>query len=315
MTAATMRAVQQDRFGGPEVLKVVEVERPALRLNDVLLRVVAAGVNPIDAHVRAGTIPLLGRPPFTVGWDVSGVVEQVAPGVTRFTTGDEVYGMPLIPRAANGYAEYVAVPSRQLARKPAELTHEQAAGLPLAGLTAWQALIEAGQLEKGQRVLIHAGGGGVGHLAIQIARARGAEVITTASAAKHEFVRDLGAHQVIDYRTVDFRNEVSDVDLVLETVGGDVAVRSLEVLRPGGTLVTIVDMRDTRLAERVTEAGRRFAGVTAEPDHAVLGQLTELVTSGQLRVHLGHALPLDRVAEAHHLIDGGSTAGKIVLTM
>lgn len=310
-----MRAVTQQSFGGPEVLEITEIGRPQLSVNEVLVRVHAAGVNPIDAHVRSGAIPVLGEPPFIIGWDISGVVEEVAPGVTRFVVGDEVYGMPYIPRAANGYAEYVAAPSRQLAHKPVSIDHLQAAGLPLAGLTAWQALVDAAKVGSGQRVLVHGGGGGVGHLAIQIAKARGAEVVTTASAAKHDFVRQLGVDQIIDYRTKKFEEAVDDVDVVLESVGGDTAVRSLDVLRPGGTLITIVDMRNFELARRTTERGFQFVGVTAEPDCVGLTALAYLVDSGKLRPNIEHALPLADAAKAHQLIDAGSTMGKIVLTM
>ncbi|MEX5633312.1 NADP-dependent oxidoreductase [Parafrankia sp. FMc2] len=310
-----MRAVSQRTFGGPDVLEIVEVERPRPRLNEVLVRVRAAGVNPIDAHVRSGVLPLLGAPPFTVGWDVSGVVEEVAPGVTRFTVGDEVYGMPRIPYAASAYAEYVAAPSRQLAHKPAALTHVEAAGLPLAGLTAWQALVDCAGLAAGQRILIHGGGGGVGHLAIQIARHRGAEVVTTASAAKHDFVRQLGADQVVDYRAVDFGTVVEPVDVVLETVGAHTAQRSLDVLRPGGALITIVDMRDADLARQAARRGVRFFGVTAEPDHVGLAALAELVDSGKLKLHVGHVAPLADVSRIHRILDAGSTTGKAVLTL
>lgn len=309
-----MRTVTQRSFGGPEVLELTEADRPRPLLNEVLIRVCAAGVNPIDAHVRSGEIPLLGEPPFVVGWDVSGVVEEVAPGVTRFAVGDEVFGMPLIPRAAGGYAEYVAAPSRQLAGKPAALDHPHAAALPLAGLTAWQALVDAARVGSGRRVLVHAGGGGVGHLAIQIAKARGAEVLTTASAAKADFVRALGADEVIDYRTADFADAVRDVDIVLDSVGGDTALRSLDVLRPGGTLVTIVEMRNAVLARQAADRGVRCLGVTAEPDHVGLTALAELVDSGDLRVHLAHTVPLAEAARAHRLIESGSTMGKVVLT-
>ena len=311
---ARMRAITQRSFGGPEVLEPTEVDRPRPSLNEVLVRVHAAGVNPIDAHVRSGALPFLGSPPFILGWDVSGVVEEVAPGVTRFAVGDEVYGMPLIPRAAGGYAECLTAPSRQLARKPAALDHRSAAALPLAGLAAWQALVDAAAVGSGQRVLIHAGGGGVGHLAIQIAKARGAEVVTTASAAKHDFVRRLGADEVVDYRAVDFAAVVGKVDVVLDGVGGDTAIRSLDVLRPGGSLVTIVDMRDAGLAGRAAERGLRVVGVTAEPDQVGLAALAELVDAGRLRPCVDRVLPLAEAVEAHRLIDSGSTTGKVVLT-
>ncbi|MEU3370362.1 NADP-dependent oxidoreductase [Streptomyces sp. NPDC006660] len=310
-----MHAITQHSFGGPEVLELTDVDRPQPLPSEVLVRVRAAGVNPVDAMVRSGAFPLLGEPPFVLGWDISGVVEEVVPGVTRFDVGDEVYGMPFFPRPGDAYAEYVAVPSRQLARKPRALDHAHAAALPLAGLTAWQSIVDAGEVQAGQRVLIHGGGGGVGHLAVQIAKARGAHVIATASGAKYDFVRGLGADEVIDYRTVDFTDAVTDADLVLDTVGGDYGRRSLRALRPGGLLVTVVDRAHTELRQAAIEAGRRFAGVTVEPDHVGLQDMAELVDTGKLRPYVEHTLPLTDAAKAHHLIESGRTRGKIVLTL
>lgn len=193
-----MRAVMMRSNGGPQVLAVEDVAPPTPVLTEVLVRVRAAGVNPVDAYVRSGAFPLV-KPPAILGWDLSGVVEEVVPGVTRFRVGDDVFGMPMFPRAAGAYAEYVAAPARQLARKPTALDHVHAAALPLAGLTAWQALVDTANVSAGQRVLIHAAGGGVGHLAVQIAKARGAYVIGTASRSKYEFLRELGADEVLDY--------------------------------------------------------------------------------------------------------------------
>lgn len=310
-----MRAISQHVFGGPAVLRLVDAPTPVPLPSEVLVRVRAAGVNPIDAVVRSGLFPLLGEPPFILGWDVSGVVEQVVPGVTRFEVGDEVFGMPFFPRAGNAYAEYVAVPSRQLARKPATIDHEHAAALPLAGLTAWQSLVDTADIRPGQRVLIHAGGGGVGHLAVQIAKARGAHVTATASAAKRDFVRSLGADEVIDYQGADFTEATGDLDVVLDTVGGPVGPRSIDVLRPGGLLVTIVDRTDAALRAAVIDAGRRFAGVTVEPDYVGLQALADLVDEGRLRPFVEHAVPFEQAAKAHELIEAGRTQGKIVLSL
>lgn len=173
-----MRAVIQEEFGGPDVLHVAEVDPPAALPTEVLVAVRATGLNPVDAVIRSGAYPMFGQPPFILGWDVSGVVHEVVPGVNRFSVGDEVFGMPLFPRPASGYAEFVAAPSRQLARKPISIDHIHAAGLPLAGLTAWQSLVDIADLQAGQRV-VHAAGGGVGHLAVQIAKDLGAYVIGT----------------------------------------------------------------------------------------------------------------------------------------
>ena len=311
----TMHAIRQQAFGGPEVLELTEVDRPVPLPTEVLVRVRAVGVNPVETVIRSGRFPLLGEPPFILGWDVCGMVADVEPGVTRFRPGDEVYGMPFFPRAASAYAEYVAAPSRQLARKPATLSGAEAAALPLAGLTAWQALVDTAQLAPGQRVLIHGAGGGVGHLAVQIARARGAYVIGTASAAKHDLIASLGADELIDYRTADFAAHVDGVDVVLDTIGGEVARRSIGVLRRGGLLVTIVGRRDVDLAVRTEAAGRRFAGVSVEPDYPALEALADLAESGKLRVHLQATLSLAEAVKAHELLESGSVIGKIALTV
>ncbi|MFB7910607.1 NADP-dependent oxidoreductase [Kitasatospora sp. NPDC001309] len=307
-----MRAIVQKEFGGPEVLRVAEVERPTLRSGEVLVRVKAAGVNPVDLAVRSGALPLLGEPSFTVGWDVSGVVEEAAPGA-RYRVGEEVYGMPFFPRAAGAYAEYVAAPSRQLARKPASLDHAEAAALPLAALTAWQGLVDRAGVGEGDRVLVHRAAGGVGHLAVQIAKARGAYVIALASEPKHAFLRELGADEVIDYRTTDYTEAVSDVDVVLDS--SSEGTRALAVLKPGGTLVSIMEHWNQGLAAEIEAAGRTFAGVSVEPDYASLEALAALVDEGRIRPHVAASFPLDEAARAHELVGSGSVRGKVVLTV
>ena len=204
-----MRSITQATLGGPDVLEVAEVPRPEPFPTEVLVRVAAAGVNPVDWKVRTRG-GFLGEPPFTVGWDVAGVVEALGGGVTRFAVGDRVFGMPRFPREAAAYAEYVTSPSRQLARTPDGMSDVEAGGLPLAGLTAWQALVETADVQPGQRVLILAAAGGVGHLAVQIAKARGAHVIGTASAGKHAFLREIGADETIDYTSEDVAARVGD---------------------------------------------------------------------------------------------------------
>ncbi|WP_331750506.1 NADP-dependent oxidoreductase [Streptomyces sp. NBC_00046] len=307
-----MRAVFQKSFGGPEVLEVVETERPKPLPGEVLVKVHASAVNPVDVFVRSGAFPLLGEPPFGVGWDISGVVEEVGPGA-RFEVGDEVYGMPFFPRAATGYAEYVATPSRQVARKPASLDHVHAAAIPLAALTAWQGLVQAAGVKESDRVLIHRAAGGVGHFAVQIAKAHGAHVIAMASPARHDFVRGLGANEVIDYRTTDFTEAVKDADVVFDsTAQGDL---SLSVLRPGGVLISIVEHADPKLAVRVEAAGRRFAGISVEPDYAALEAIADLVDAGLIRPHVEETFPLEEAGKAHELVASGHVQGKIVLTV
>jgi NADPH:quinone reductase-like Zn-dependent oxidoreductase len=255
----------------------------------------------------------VGEPPFIPGWDLSGVVEEIGYGVTRFQPGEEVYGMPNFPRRAGTYAEFVAVRSRQVARKPARLSHVEAAALPLAGLTAWQSLVDTAQVGPGTRVLIHAAAGGVGHLAVQIAKARGAYVIGTARAAKHDFVRSLGADEVIDYTAVAFEEAVEPVDVVLDLVGGETRRRSLEVLAEGGLLIPLP--RGLDVSQEAAERGLRVAPVIVEPDYRGLEHLAELAGSGRLKVSVSRELPLAQAAEAHRYIDGGGATGKTVLTV
>ncbi|MGW1847844.1 NADP-dependent oxidoreductase [Streptomyces sp. NPDC001966] len=290
----------------------METERPKPLPGEVLVKVHASAVNPVDVFVRSGAFPLLGEPPFGVGWDISGVVEEAGPGA-RFEVGDEVYGMPFFPRAATGYAEYVAAPSRQVARKPASLDHVHAAAIPLAALTAWQGLVQAAGVKEGDRVLIHRAAGGVGHFAVQIAKAHGAHVIAMASPARHDFVRGLGANEVIDYRTTDFTEAVKDADVVFDsTAQGDL---SLGVLRPGGVLISIVEHADPKLAVRVEAAGRRFAGISVEPDYAALEAIADLVDAGLIRPHVEETFPLEEAGKAHELVASGHVQGKIVLTV
>ncbi|MFC8174017.1 NADP-dependent oxidoreductase [Streptomyces sp. NPDC057325] len=306
-----MRAVVVERWGGPENLVERDVERPGPGLNEVLVRVHAAGVNPVDWKTRAsGALIGWGAVP-AVGWDVSGTVEAVGPGVGHLRPGDEVFGMPLFPRQAGAYAEYVVAPARHLAPKPASLTHVEAAALPLAGLTAWQALVDAADVRPGERVLVHAAAGGVGHLAVQIAKARGAHVIGTASAAKHALVRELGADEVVDYREVRFEDVLRDVDVVLDGIGGETAERSLKVLRPGGRLITLPGPDDVPAAPE----GVRAVWVLVEPDHLGLRELAALVERGELRPVADTALPLAEAAKAHAIGEEGRTTGKIVLTV
>ncbi|OXM52579.1 NADP-dependent oxidoreductase [Amycolatopsis alba] len=308
-----MRIITQQTLGGPEVLTVVDAPEPRPLPTEVLVRVKAIGLNPLEARLRAGEFPLLGQPPFVLGWDVSGVVEEAR--TWRFRPGDEVFGMPLFPRAANAYAEVVAAPAVHLVRKPASLSHVEAAALPIAGLTAWQGLVDLGGVTEGDRVLIHGGGGGVGHVAIQIAKALGAYVITTAGERKREFVEKLGADEVIDYTAVDFAEAVRDIDVVLDTIGGDTAERSLAVLRPGGHLVTAVADEDAELAASYEAAGKRFSGIGVDPDPVALRGLADLAEQGRLRVQVQETFPFERVADAHRLLDDGHLRGKLVLTV
>lgn len=301
-----MRVITQNTVGDAAVLQVAEVDKPRPQAGQVLIKVGAAGVNPVDVAVRAGWYPLLGEPPFTLGWDVAGTVEEVGDGVTEFGVGDEVFGLVGFPEAGNAYAEYVVAKAAELIKRPAALSVEEAAGLSLTALTAWQALVGLAGLEAGQRVLIHAAAGGVGHLAVQIAKARGAHVIGTASAAKHDFVRGLGADELIDYRTDDF-TEIEPVDVVFDLVGGEYGERSAKVVKPGGVLVTAIGGNPGFTEERAAELGIRFHVVSVRPSAADLAQVAGL------KVHVEQVLPLADVVKAHELIASGRTSGKIIL--
>ncbi|MFJ7338213.1 NADP-dependent oxidoreductase [Streptomyces sp. NPDC101110] len=311
-TQNTMRVITQDVLGGPEVLKEAEIERPAPKPNEVLVRVRAAGVNPTDWKHRA-TGGFLGEPPFVLGWDVSGVVEAVGIGVVAFVPGDEVFGMLPYPYGHGSHAEYVIAPVRALARKPAGVDHTQAGALPLVSLTAWQALTEHADLRPGQRVLIHAAAGGVGHVAVQIAKARGAYVIGTASAGKHEFLRGIGVDETIDYRETDFTEAVKDADVVLDTIGGDNALRSLRVLRPGGVLVSILPVGSDDLYEEAERLGVRALRMLVDADRGGMEAVAGLMEAGKLRATIAGTFPLAEAAEAHALGDTGRTTGKLVL--
>jgi NADPH:quinone reductase-like Zn-dependent oxidoreductase len=316
MSEKTMRAVVAETTGGPEVLRLREVPRPVPGLTEILVRVRAAGVNPTDWKSRAGgglgdkTFPAI------LGYDVAGVIEEVGPGVTMYRPGDEVLGMPLFPALPGAYAEYVAAPSRHFVPKPASLSFEQAAGLPLAALTAWQGLFDTAKLHSGQLVLVHAAAGGVGHLAVQIAKSAGAYVIGTASAAKHDFVRALGADEMIDYRTEDFAEVLREapVDVVFDPVAGDYSARSLAVLKDGGALVSILPV-DPAAAETARTRGIPTGFTLVEPDRLALTAITELVEQGALRVEIDSVFPLAEAAEAHRHGETNRASGKIVLSV
>ncbi|WP_282697329.1 NADP-dependent oxidoreductase [Streptomyces sp. CC208A] len=309
-----MRAIGQDAHGTPEVLKEVVLPRPAPGPGQILVAVRAAGVNPSDWKHRAAGL-FLNRLPLVLGWDASGVVEAVGFGVTLFEPGDEVFGMLPYPHGVGSHAEYVTGPARAFARKPAAIDHVQAGALPLAALTAHQAVVDTAAVRAGQRVLIHAAAGGVGHLAVQIAKSRGAYVIGTASAPKHDFVRSLGADEVVDYRTADFRDAVQDVDMVLDPLSGDTRTRSLDVLRPGGVLVSILPGTDPDEAAKAAARGVRVATLLVEADHAGMNAVADLAASGALRAHVEAVFPLTDAAKAHALGETGRTTGKIVLTV
>ena len=315
---SSMRAVVQHTFGGPDVLRVERVPRPVPLPTEVLVRVHAAGINPVDWKTRAGAgmAGVLGEPPFVLGWDVSGVVEETGFGVTVLQPGDEVYGMPWFPRAAGGYAEYVTAPARQFARKPASIGHEQAAAVPLAALTAWQALVDTAGVGPGQRVLVHAAAGGVGHFAVQFAKHLGAHVTGTASAGRHDWLRAHGADEVVDYTTTRFEDAVKDIDVVIDLVGDahdHTSTRSLEVLRPGGLIVAVPSGVSPELIQQARSRGLRASAFLVEPDGPALARIAGLIDAGAVHVEVEEVFPLEQAARAHTRGEAGRTRGKLVL--
>jgi len=308
---ATMKAIRLHSYGGPDVLVLEDMARPQAGMGEVLIRVHAAGVNPLDWKARDGHVKvwLPHRLPLIPGWDVSGVVEAVASDVTAFKVGDAVYGMLDFLRDG-AYAEYVAARTLNLALKPNSIDYIQAAAVPLASLTAWQSLFEVAGFKSGQTVLIHGAAGGVGHFAVQLAKWKEAKVIGTVSAGNENFLREMGADEVIDYRNTKFEKAVQDVDVVLDTIGGDTQQRSWQLLKKGGILVATLGISSPEAAR---DHGVRGEGVMVHPDAAQLTQIAALIDAGTLKPTVTTILPLAEAAHAHELSQAGHVRGKIVL--
>src|SRR5882724_6171408 len=310
----TLKAIRIHNYGGPEALQYEDAPRPKPQAGEVLIRVHAAGVNPIDWKVREGHMKDFWphKFPLILGWDLSGVVEAVGPGpaaAVRFKKGDEVYSVPDVSRDG-AYAEYVVVRESELALKPKSLHHVHAAAVPLAALTAWQALLDTAQLQPGQRVLIHAGSGGVGHVAVQLAKWKGGHVFGTASTKNQELLRELGVDEPIDYTKQKFEDVARDVDLVLDLIGGETQERSWSVLKKGGNLVSLVQPPSE---EKAKELGVRAAFVAGHPSGAQLAEIAKMIDSGKLAPVIDRILPLSEVRRAHELSQSGHTHGKIAL--
>lgn len=315
---STMRAAAIERTGEPEELTTVEVERPVRVNSEVLVRVIAAGINPIDAKTRAGrgVSGAIEVWPAVLGYDFSGIVEETPYEAHPLQPGTEVFGMTSVPRTGGSYAGFVSVSTLSVARKPATLSHVEAAGVPLAALTAWGMVVDVAKAHEGQRMLIHAGAGGVGHFAVQLAAYFGAHVIATGSASNLGFLRELGASEVVDYTAERFETASAPVDAVIDLIGNvrdDTGTRSLAALRRGGILVNAPTGSWPTMGAEAAAAGVRATGYKVAPDAATLMVIGRLIDSGDLRVHIDQVFDLDDSAAAHSELEKGHTRGKIVL--
>jgi NADPH:quinone reductase-like Zn-dependent oxidoreductase len=314
----TMRAIVIDQPGAPDVLTVSEIPRPIRIASEVLVKVVAAGLNPIDAKTRAGrgTSPAITSAPTVLGQDFSGVVVETPYEAHPLKPGDEVFGYAQVPRHSGSYAEYISVPSLNVARKPVVLSHVEAAGVPVAALTAWGMVVDVAKAHEGQRILVHAAAGGVGHFAVQFATYFGAHVIATGSAHNEKWLRELGAAEFIDYRSTAFDEVLSDVDVVIDLVGNATdatGTRSLSVLRPGGLVINAPSGTWATVAEDAAAAGRRGTRFQVAPDGATLAVISRLLTSGDVRVYIDEVFEFADAPRAHEKLEGGHSRGKSVL--
>jgi NADPH:quinone reductase-like Zn-dependent oxidoreductase len=309
-SSPTMKAIVVHEYGGPDVLKVEDAPRPEAKDDQVLIRVIAAGVNPVDAYIRAGKSKFSGTTvPFIPGYDIAGIVEKAGTKISKLKVGDPVYAYVGLDEGG-GYAEYAVATEAEAAPKPTSLTFESAAAVPLAGLTAWQGLIDAAKLSAGQTVLIHGGSGGVGSFAIQIAKARGAKVITTASTPHQDFLKQLGADMAIDYTKQKFEDIAKDVDVVLDTVGKDTLARSYGVLKKGGFIVTIVAQPDQAQLDKYEIHG---AAILVKPNADELVEIGRLIDAKKITPVVSQVFPLAEAAKAQEQIATRHTRGKIVL--
>ena len=308
-----MKCVRIHRFGGPETLQLDELTQLMPAQGEFVVRIAAASVNPVDYKIRAGTTPYVGPKdlPFVMGQDGAGVVTRVGEGVDGVAAGDPV--LLFVGWDRGTYAEEVVVRPGEWTRAPEGLDMDAAAGLPLAGVTAWQGLFDHGGLKAGQRVLVHGGSGGVGHLAVQLAKHKGAHVTATCGTVAVEFVRSLGADEVVDYRKHKFEHHARDIDLVYDLVGGDTRQRSWSVLKPGGRLVSAVRGGDVEAEARAAGGERMGLWYAARPDADQMAELAGLAASGKLRVHIDKSFPLDKAADAQSHLETGHPKGKVLI--
>jgi NADPH:quinone reductase-like Zn-dependent oxidoreductase len=313
-----MTAIRVHEYGDADTLNVETVPCPRPGKNEILVRVSAAGVNPIDWMVREGYVDDALDPslPYIPGWDLSGTVTAVGEGVTRFSSGDSVFGLIEMPEPGNAYAEYASVPANHVVRKPDYLDHIKAAAVPMVGLTAWRALFTTGELESDQQVLIHAGAGGVGHMAVQFADHIGAEVIATASGRNETYLRDLGVDEFVNYRDSQFEKVVDGADLVVDAVGGETLDRSVAVLNDGGSIVTLPEPPTDAVRERArSECNGTVEWFSVQPDTEILGRIRGLLEDGHVEPTVSDTFPLTDAHVAHRQSQDGHVRGKLVLTV
>lgn len=304
-----MKAVVVNEYGGPEVLKYQEAPKPEPKDGEILVRVMDAAVNPVDTYVRQGKFRGAGNPPAIIGYDIAGVVEATGANAKKFKKGDEVYCYLSVMRGG-GYGEFAVAKESETALKPKNISFQEAAAVPLAATTAWQALIDSAKIAKGQTVLIHGGSGGVGSFAIPIAKSRGAKVIATASTAHQATLKQLGVDQAIDYTTAKFEDVAKGVDAVLNCVRADVLGRSYGVVKKGGVIVSITDEPDQA---ECAKRGITCSRMGAHPEAKVLEELTKLIEAGKIKPIVSQTFPLAEVSKAHEQIETHHTLGKIVL--
>ncbi len=305
-----MKAVQVRQWGGRDAANIEDVERPQPKAGEVLVRVKATSVNPIDWAIREGYMQAYVSLPYMLGSDVAGDIEALGEGVEGLQVGTAIYGMKGIKGGA--FAEYTTMHPDELAIKPQTLSYQEAAAVPHAALTAWQSLFDVAHLSQGQRVLIHAAAGGVGHYAVQFAKLKGAYVIGTASAKNEAFVRELGADEFVDYTSVPFESVVKDVDVVFDTVGYDTTARSYQVVKPGGMLVSIVNPPD---AEAAKQYNIQVSMYGAHPDPKQLAEITHLIDAGQVKPSIDQVLQIEQIQDALKLSQDRHVRGKLVLNI
>jgi len=311
-----MKAIILKDFGGPDKLEINEIPDPFINENEVLIKSRAIGLNPVDIKTRKGkgqAAKLRNENPMILGWDVSGVIVETGAKVSKFKKGDEVFGMINLPGVGKTYAELVAAPQDQITKKPAGISHEDAAATSLAAMTAWQALVDQAKIKSGQKILIHAASGGVGHFAVQIAKYFGAYVIGTSSAANKEFVRSLGADEHIDYRSVRFEDVSPMVDVVLDAIGGENIDRSLKVLKEGGTIVSLPSGISESVGEKAAAQHKKGFFFFVHSKSSDMDRIAALLQKGAIRPYVSQKFSFEEISKAHELLESGKVKGKLVL--